>query len=196
MSHPHRVLLILLGLACAATLVWRCVAWRTAAAEFDRAYTAHAEVAAKSARVATLRALPPVSGYGSRPAEDVIQLANRTLEAATLPAARLRSVQPEMDRAIQDDREGRRLATARLSLEPLTVQELGAFLGAWRSRQQIWSVARIELSAITPARGGNTHPQGQYRAAVTVSASYADDVPSFAPKPAAPTGNAPIGAHP
>ncbi|MDP1661042.1 MAG: hypothetical protein Q8L55_03925 [Phycisphaerales bacterium] len=195
MSRPHRLLLVLLGLGCVTVLGWRCVAWQAAATEFELAYAEHAEVAAKSARIATLRALPPVSGYGSRPAEDVIQLANRTLEAATLPAARLRSVQSEMDRAIQDDREGRRLTTARLSLEPLTVQELGAFLGAWRSRQQVWSVARIELSAITPARdGGNNRTQGQYRASVTVSASYVDDAPSSGPKQATPTAS--NGAHP
>lgn len=195
MSRHHRLLLMLLGLACVSLLGWRCIAWQAAATDFEQAYADHAEVALKSARVATLRGLPPVSGYGSRPTEDVIQLANRTLEAATLPAARLRGVQPEPDRVIQDDREGRRLATARLSLEPLTVPELGAFLGAWRSRQQVWSVARIELSAITPAReGGNNRTQGQYRATVTVNASYVDDAPSSGPKQATPA--APTGAHP
>lgn len=195
MSQSHRLLLVLLGLACVAVLGWRCVAWQAAATEFDQAYAEHAEVAAQSARVTALRALPPVSGYGSRPAEDVIQLANRTLEAATLPPARLRGVQPEPDRAIQDDREGRRLATARLSLEPLTVPELGAYLAAWRSRQQVWSVARIELNAITPARdGSSSHSQGQYRVSVTVSASYVDEAPSSGPKQTTPTAS--NGARP
>lgn len=195
MSRQYRAPLILLGLASATVIGWRCAAWHDAVAAFDRAYREQTEVEEKAARAAVLRAMPPVSGYGSRPGDDVIQLANRTLEAATLPASRLRGVQPEMDRAIADDREGRRIATARLALEPLTVQELGAFLSAWRNGQHVWSVARIELSALT--RDGNTlRTQGQYRVSVTVSASYVDDPPQATPGPAAPAGALSIGAHP
>ncbi|HYD00520.1 MAG TPA: hypothetical protein VEB22_04780 [Phycisphaerales bacterium] len=173
MNPVHRFLLALLTAAAVGVVAWRVVAWRSAAAEFDSAYTDHSDVNEKAARAAALRALPPVSGYGSRPTDDVIQLSNRVLEAANLPVARLRGVQPEGDRAASatDDRDGRRIAAVRLSLEPLTVQELGAFLAAWRSRQQVWSVARVELNA--PASGGRA--AGQYRATITVSASYIDD---------------------
>ena len=85
---------------------------------------------------------------------------------------------------------------ARISLEPLTVPELGAFLGAWRSRQQIWSIARIELNALTPTRDGNAaRGQGQYKASITVSASYIDDAPEAA-KSASPSITSSTGAHP
>lgn len=197
MNRSQRVLLVLLGLVISVTIGWRSLAWRAAAADFDRAFSEHADVAAKSARAAALRALAPVSGFGSRPTEDVIQLANRVLEAATLPPARLRSVQSEMDRAIQDDREGRRLTMARLSLEPLTVPELGAFLSAWRNRQQVWSVTRIELSALTPTRDGPVaRGQGQYRASITVSASYIDNATGTTLKSASPSSNSSTGAYP
>jgi hypothetical protein len=193
-SRAHRSILVLLTVAAVAMIGWRAFAWQAAAAEFDRDFAFHSEIASKSDRLTALRALPPVSGYGSRPGDDVIQLANRVLESAGLPAARLRGVQPEPDRTLTDEKggsEGRRLATVRLSLEPLTSQELGAFLAAWRSKQQVWSVARIDLSALTPAReNGAARNAGNYRAGITVSASYVDDPSS----PAKPTPNP--GAHP
>ncbi|HZW07340.1 MAG TPA: hypothetical protein VFF65_09465 [Phycisphaerales bacterium] len=171
MNAAQKWLVVLLAAAAAGVVAWRGLVWRAAAAEFDSAYADHGAVREKAARAAALRAQPPVSGYGSRPADDVIQLANRVLEAANLPVARLRGVQSEGDRAAGDDRDGRRIAAVRLSLEPLTVQELGAFLAAWRGGQQVWSVARIEMNAPT---SGN-RAAGQYRATVTVSASYIDD---------------------
>jgi hypothetical protein len=169
MSRTQRALVLLVAAAAFALIGWRAIAWRTAAGEYERARAFHTDVTGKAARLAALRSQPPVSGFGARPGDDVIQLANHVLEAAGLPAARLRGVQPDADRVLPDDRDGRRAATVRLAVEPVTVQELGALLSAWRSSQQVWSVARIELNAM--GRG----PAGQYRASLIVSATYVDD---------------------
>ena len=194
MNTSHKAMLALLAAAAVALIGWRAFAWHDAASDFDDAYAQHAAVAAKAGRVTALRALPPVTGYGSRPTDDVIQLTSRVLETANLPAARLRGVQPEADRAVTDDRGGgggdnRRLAAARLGLEPLTVQELGAFLSSWRSSQQVWSIARVDLNALPLS--GPSRTAGQYRASITVTASYIDD-----PAPTVPAAPAPTAAKP
>jgi hypothetical protein len=187
MSAAQRVFILVLAACAVAVVGWRCVAWRAAAAEFERARGFHAEVTSKAARLAALRAQPAVSGFGTRPDQDVIQLVNGVLDRAGLPAGRLRSVQPEPDRAVVDDRDGRRAATVRLALEPVTVQELGSLLAAWRNGQQVWSVARIDLSAMTGGGGGAGRASGQYRASIIVTATYVDEA---APLPAAPSGAA------
>ncbi len=194
MNRSHRLLLVLLAAVAVAVVGWRLLLLRAVAGEREQARAAHTEVVLKVERLLALRDQPPVSGYGSKPGDDVIQLTGRVMESATIPAARLRSVQPQSDSAMQNDRDGRRLATVRLSLEPLTVQELGAFLSAWRSSQQVWTVARIELSAMV---GGGARVQGQYRASITVSASYIDDAPPPAqlmPRESSATTDAPGGS--
>src|SRR5688572_27953285 len=130
--------LLVLGLDATSRVVvgWRCVAWRGAAAEYERVQGLPAELTSKAARLAALRAQPAVSGFGARPDQDVIQLVNGVLDLAGLPAGRLRCVQSEPDRAVVDDSDGRRAATFRLALKPVTVQELGSLLAAWRNGQQ------------------------------------------------------------
>jgi hypothetical protein len=192
-SRSQRWLVVLLAVAASAVIAARVVAWRTAAAEFNRAAATRASVEEKAARIATLRLQPAVNGFGARPGDDVMSLTTRVLDAAHVPAARLRSVQPEADRTLADDRDGRRAATVRLSLEPLTVPELGAFLAAWRSSQQVWSVSRIDLNAAPAAAGGGG--AGNYRASIIVSATYLDDLsptttPSGPSNPAAAAGAA------
>ena len=195
MNRSHRLLLVLLAAVAVAVVGWRLLLLRAVAGERQQARAARTEVVLKTDRLLALRDQPPVSGYGSKPGDDVIQLTGRVMESATIPAARLRSVQPQSDSAVQNDRDGRRLATVRLSLEPLTVQELGAFLSAWRSSQQVWSVARIELSAMV---GGGARVQGQYRASITVSATYIDDAPPPAqlmPRESSATTDTPGGSR-
>ncbi|MFT3684281.1 MAG: hypothetical protein QM783_05035 [Phycisphaerales bacterium] len=190
MSRVQRELILMLLITATVAVGARVLAWRSAAAAFDVAAAGRATVAEKAARIASLRSLPAVNGFGTRPGEDVMSLATRVLDSAHVPAARLRSVQPEADRVVVDDRDGRRAATVRLSLEPLTVPELGAFLAAWRSSQQVWSVSRIDMNAVPPGGGAAA---GSYRASITVSATYLDDpapsssTPSTGPVTPAPT---------
>lgn len=194
MSTGQRVFVLVLAAVAMAVTGWRFLAWRTAADEFEVARNFHTEVTTKTARLSALRAQPAVSGFGARPDQDVIQLANGVLSSAGLPAGRLRTVQPEPDRVIADDRDGRRAATVRLAVEPLTVQELGALLASWRSSQQVWSVARIDLIAMSRGENGASgagsagRSSGQYRASITVTATYIDEV---TPAPVAPSTTSP-----
>jgi hypothetical protein len=186
-NATHRTLIALLALAATLLVGWRTLAWRRAAAEFASAASFRTAVSEKTARIGTLRAQPAVSGFGARPADDVIPLANRVLDTAAIPLPRLRSVQPEADRAIPDDKDGRRAATVRLAIEPLTIPELGGFLTAWRSTQQVWSVSRIDLSAMSQGQPG-AKASGNYRATITVTATYLDDQ-------APPPTPSPLSAH-
>lgn len=190
MNTVQRSMIVLLAAVAAGVVGWRIVVWRGAAVEHARAAAERTALSEKSTRIAALRAQPAVNGFGAKPAEDVMPLANRVLEAAHLPAARLRTVQPEADRTISDDRDGRRASTVRLSLEPLTVQELGAFLSAWRSSQQVWSVSRIDLSAMTVGGAAGGAIAGNYRASITVSATYIDELPAAVPAALPAAGSA------
>lgn len=193
MSTGQRVFVLVLAAVAMAVTGWRFLAWRAAADEFEVARNFHTEVTTKTARLSALRAQPAVSGFGARPDQDVIQLANGVLSTAGLPAGRLRTVAPEHDRAIADDRDGRRAATVRLVVEPLTVQELGALLASWRSSQQVWSVARIDLIAMSRGESGASgagRSSGQYRASITVTATYIDEAaPPTSPVPPSSTSS-------
>lgn len=189
MNAVQRAFILLLAAGAIALVGWRALSWRSAASDFEEARAFHGEVTSKAARITALRAQAPVSGFGARPDQDVIKLANDVLNTAGLPVGHLRTVVPEPDRALADDRDGRRAATVRLGVEPVTVQELGALLAAWRSSQQVWSVARIDLAAITSAANpGGGRPSGQYRATIVVTATYIDEAtPSPSPTPTSPS---------
>jgi hypothetical protein len=182
MSPLQRTFVAVLAVVSLVVVAWRVAVWRAAATELAGARAFHTEVTGKAARVARLRAQPPVSGFGARPGDDVMQLAGRVFGSAGLPTGRLRSVQADPDRALADDRDGRRAATVRLAVEPVTIQELGALLAAWRASQQVWSIARIDLSAMTRATGAG-HAAGQYRASIVVTATYIDETTSPPPQP-------------
>lgn len=154
------------ALVCAGVVAWRSAAWGAAAAERRGAQRALAQVRAKVQRLAALHAMPPVAGFGARPSDDLLQLAGGTLGAAGLPGSRLRGVQPEPDRTIEADPDGRRVAAARLTLEPVTPAELGRFMAALRAAQRVWSVDRVELVA----QGGAAAPG--YRATLSLVAPY------------------------
>ncbi|MBK7406241.1 MAG: hypothetical protein IPJ41_16955 [Phycisphaerales bacterium] len=99
---------------------------------------------------------------------------NSVLEAAGLREVQVQSVSPVGDQAIGGDGGpgvGRRVQTLRIVLEPVSLSELGAFLGRWRHDQALWIVTGVELGA---AREG-----GRYRATIIAGAVY---VPS-APRP-------------
>ncbi|MGD6027680.1 hypothetical protein QUV00_22675, partial [Xanthomonas citri pv. citri] len=96
------------------------------------------ETATRDAQeVMSLRASQEVVGVAQRPRDDVYAQISRTLIDAGIPSGVLRDLTPEGDRPIEGALTGSgpslRTQSMRISLEPITPAQLGAFLTQWRS---------------------------------------------------------------
>ncbi|MEW6747311.1 MAG: hypothetical protein AB1486_31660 [Planctomycetota bacterium] len=108
-----------------------------------------AQTRLQAAEVMNLRHREERVSLRERPRQDVIALVNEVLAEAGIPSGRLIGVEPESDVALGDSAGGKspyRRQTLALSLERLTLPQVGRFLGVLRERQRMWSVTRIELS--------------------------------------------------
>ena len=97
-----------------------------------------------------------------------------------IPTQRLKGLSPESDSPISSTSSSiqipqLRRQSLRLTLESMSVAEIGAFLSAWHESQPMWTPSRIEL---LHSRGGTTNPNNtnQYDVTVLLSALYVADV--------------------
>ena len=102
--------------------------------------------------VLDLRATQQVIGIQQRPTQDVIAQVNATMAECGLPSNRLKSLTAESDALMSQIGDVSTLPlrrqSLRLALENMSMKEMGDFLGQWRDSQQIWAVARIELTHV------------------------------------------------
>lgn len=131
----------------------------------SRASAAHAEavrerialeaLAAKAGELARLRAaLPPIP-----PRADAAPLSERlpaTLAACGLPAAVLAGVAPGGEATVKsaDGAPRARRTSATVSLQGLTLPQLGRVLEAWRAGGSGWTPVRLELAPLPGQRPG------------------------------------------
>lgn len=123
-------------------------------------------------RILVLRAQSQTVAAGEQPQQDIYQRVNQTLAATGLTHARVQSVNPAGDQALDTGRDGvpaRRVQSARIVIEPLTLDELGSLLDRWRHDQPVWTVTGIDCTHATRAS------TEAYRITLTVSAVYIPD---------------------
>ena len=129
-------------------------------------------VAADLAEVINLRARQEQIAAGQRPKEDVYAEFAAALSEAGLPSGCLRDLSPDGDKALEtgSTTAGPRLRvqSVRLTIEPVTLVQLGNLLASWRAKQPVWRTSSIELSAPT----GADRPEGAYTARLVLSATY------------------------
>lgn len=149
---------------CAAALL--VTARRLAAAEAGRSAAAAAltAVARDAQEILDLRARPERIALAERPSQDTLARLSEALAQAGLPAALLKDLARDADSAPAI--RGSRRQSARFTLEPVTVAQLGEFLDRWRSGQQLWSVNRIDLVHV----GSPNEPVGTYAARLGITA--------------------------
>ncbi len=147
----------------------------------SRAASAHAAVAGASQRLAAttgdaqelvrLRVGTQAVSLGPRPSDDTIAEVRRVLTVAGVPSARLRSVQPTGERALRSGSQEvqHREQLVRVTLEPVSLAEVGAFLTNWREASPQWAPSSIELAS----RSRGNEAEGRYTATITLSALYA-----------------------
>ena len=79
-----------------------------------------------------------------RPEQDVIARVNTMLAEAGIPPERFGGLRPEWDAALPNTAYRRQ--SVRISLNELSIIELGAFLDQWSQSQPLWTPTRLELS--------------------------------------------------
>lgn len=124
-------------------------------------------------RVLTLRQKQQRIADRKRPEQDVIARVNATLTEADIPLSRFAGLRPASDSALRGSAQNGppyRRQTVQITLRRLTIPELGAFLGAWSSTQDLWTPTQIELSHVRRRSG----PVG-YNATILISATYLAD---------------------
>jgi hypothetical protein len=124
-----------------------------------------------------LRSRQQVVNTAERPTQDVIAQVNAVLSEVGIPTNRVKSLTPESDGAINSAKGTAqtgsiyRKQSLRMTLENLTVQEIGNFLLQWRAAQKIWTAVEIELTHVHSSTKDKTG-ENRYDASIVLSAVY------------------------
>lgn len=171
------------GVVCAG--LWRL--WASTNAR-DAEHAAMESDRALAERLLELRSRRPRALLGGRPSEDVLVVAQRVFTDAGLSAARLKDVSPEAETLAVGGAPGEpsRSQRVRLTLDAVTLPELGVVLDRWRSLAQPWVIAQIDLQHAGPERD----PDGRYSVRLVAQATYLDQQP-FTSQPRDHTKNRP-----
>jgi len=101
--------------------------------------------------VAELRSAQQTVAERKRPDQDVIARVIECLAACGIPSDRFGGLRPEADSAVNEAGAGSggpsrlRKQSVLVTLNDLTVAEIGALLNHWNDRQPLWSASRLEL---------------------------------------------------
>ncbi len=131
--------------------------------------------AADAERVLELRSRQQRVAEDKRPEQDVIARVNACLTRAEIPLERFGGVRPEADAAVAGGGDGARAyrrQAVRISLNRMTVAQLGEFLADWHATQALWTPTRIEL-----VHGRDKADPGAYDVSILVAATYLADSP-------------------
>lgn len=105
-----------------------------------------------------------------RPDQDVIARVNSVLAEAGIPSDRFGGLRPESDAALPSSTQGvsiYRRQSVRVTLNDLSVQQIGQFLSRWISNQPLWVPTRIELT-----HSGDSKNPANYAVSMILSATY------------------------
>jgi len=183
-----RFLMITIAFAAVAALPIIVCANRQVQAQsrLEAARISHAQALLDVQEINDLRSRHQVVNAAQRPPQDVIAQVNTVLAEVGIPANRLKSLTPESDSAVNPSSASStpggvqyKRQLLRLTLENLSVQEIGAFLAQWKISQQVWTPIRIEL---THVRKQNDN---RYDATILLSAIYVASPPPPTAAPAA-----------
>lgn len=112
--------------------------------QLNAALTAQQRIIDEAQQIIRLRSKQQRIAEHKRPEQDVIARVNTTLAEAGIPPERFGGLRPESDAALPNSLYRRQ--SVRISLNELSIIELGAFLDRWSQLQQLWTPTRLELS--------------------------------------------------
>ncbi|MCI0353302.1 MAG: hypothetical protein L0Z53_28110 [Acidobacteriales bacterium] len=124
-------------------------------------------------RILELRAKQQTIAEHKRPDQDVIARVNTVLAESGITSDRFGGLRPESDAAVPHSKAngaayGRQ--SVRITLNELSVSQVGAFLARWSQTQPLWIPSRIELTHSRSATDA-----GQYTLNLLLSATYVSE---------------------
>jgi hypothetical protein len=137
---------LVLGVS-AALCLWEGHRYYTARSDAGLALRQLAVVRADAREIAALQAAAPPESRRPRPATGLATRVTDILSKAGLPQAVLQNVSPETETGIGNS--GLRRQSAKITLDGLTLPDLGRFLQQWRATQPPWVVASIDITPTT-----------------------------------------------
>jgi hypothetical protein len=117
------------------------------------------------------RAAPPELRRGA-PEPGIAARLGEAVARAGVPRGAVRAVTPEAETRVGGEGAGLRRAAARVTLEPVTVPQLGRVLQEWRTAEPSWRVAGLDLAALAGKASG---PDPLLRCTVTLEYLYGVD---------------------
>lgn len=156
----RRAAIILLLLASVVLLAWSARAAILARSRLDATHAHLAAIEGKAAEVTRLRSLPVAAALEKRPEPGIVGHLTTSLAVAGLPSSLMTSFNPGSDApyVMPSDSSSPAAPTgiyrkqeARLTLEPLTLPELGRFLKSWKELHPEWTCAAIEVTPTVPS---------------------------------------------
>lgn len=150
----------LIAVACVVAVTW---CYRHAAAHRRSQAVAREQFVTTSNQLAELAALKsrtPTFAASDAPTEDLTRRISKVVTATGLQASVLSNVSPDADQpaGLAKSPDGKPLylrRSARLTLDGVTLPQLGRFLERWGSAEQGWVVTSIDLTAGSGASGGS-----------------------------------------
>ena len=112
--------------------------------QHDSALAAQQRIIDEAQHIIRLQSKQQRIAEHKRPEQDVIARVNTTLAEAGIPTERFGGLRPESDAALPNSAYRRQ--SVRISLNELSIAQLGAFLDQWSQSQQLWTPTRLELS--------------------------------------------------
>lgn len=179
-----RLIAAIAVLASVGLLAWSASRVVTALGRADAAHTRLTQIQTAATELAALEQRQPSASLGKRPERNLSGQIADALAEAGLPPTTLASLTPEEDAPITaaPSTNGRpttnslayRRQAARLTLEPLTLPDLGRYLSAWRTRQPEWTTSSIQISPIITKDAAATSPSRPIRVTCLIECVYVE----------------------
>jgi hypothetical protein len=106
--------------------------------------------------IASLRSAAPPESRRQRPRPGLASRVADVVSKASLPQSSLQSLSPETETQVGGT--GLRRQVAKMTLDGMTLPQLGRFLQEWRTAEPAWTVDAIDITP-APTRGRST-PSG------------------------------------
>jgi len=163
-----RLFLVLAVLIACVILGWSTRTYLGARAEADTATTFHTSISTQAQRLDQLRNSAPTESRRLPPPPGLASLIAATVSTAGLAHSSLQTVTPEVETPAAGG--AFRKTAARVTLDQITLPELGRWLDEWRKAEPAWVVSSIDLSPTAAHRKG---PQRTLRAGLSIEYIFA-----------------------
>lgn len=155
MKHAPAILWTITGVLTLAGPAW---AWRWHHAASTRVYTEFGRLTSlreKAAEITCLRSASPKSPVRAHDEGSLAPRVASILASSGVPASVMASLSPQTQSVTAPDGTKLVKRSAAVTLTPMRLPELGAFLNAWRTAEPSWTISSIE---VTPDPGAGVTP--------------------------------------